>query len=184
MKLPLAYYGDPILRQKCALIEEINDNVRQLINDMIETMTAQKGVGLAAPQVHQNLAIFLTCPPVKDLEDPEKWAPGELKVFINPKIISYSDDTSTYGQGCLSIPKVYGDVTRPFKIVVTATNLNGESFTEEFTDYAAQVVMHENDHINGVLFIDRLDNKDRKKVEPQLRTLKKHYDMQKKFQSK
>ncbi len=184
MKLPLAYYGDPILRQKCKPINEITPEIRQLVDDMIDTLEAQKGVGLAAPQINQPIALFITQAPSKDPNNPDKWIPGELIIFINPKIISYSDDTSTYGQGCLSIPKVYGDVTRPFKIVVTASDLEGKEFTKEFTDFEAQAVMHENDHINGVLFIDRLDLKERKKLEPQLRELKKNYDMKKRFQSK
>ncbi len=184
MKLPLAYYGDPILRQKCNKVTEINQDIHQLVNDMIETLEAQKGVGLAAPQVKHPIALFMTFAPKKDESNPEKWIPGELKIFINPKIVSYSEDTSTYAQGCLSIPKVYGDVTRPFRIVVTATDLKGNEFTEEFTDFEAQAIMHENDHINGVLFIDRLDPKEKKKLEPQLRELKKNYDMKQKFQSK
>jgi peptide deformylase len=184
MKLPLAYYGDPILRVKCSQVKEINDDIRQLVNDMIETLEEYKGAGLAAPQVHRDLALFMTFAPVRDPENPEKWLKPRLRVFINPKIISYSKDESVWGQGCLSIPKIFGDVRRPFTIVVTATDLDGNSFTEEFSDYEAQAVMHENDHINGVLFIDRLEMRERKKLEPQLRELKKKYDLIRKSEAK
>lgn len=184
MKLPLAYYGDPILRTKAAAIAKIDDHIRQLVSDMTETLEEHKGVGLAAPQVRHSLALFITCAPIKVSDEPEKWEPGQVRVFINPKIISYSEDESVWNQGCLSIPKIYGDVRRPFTILVEATDLEGNIFTEEFYDYEAQVVMHENDHINGVLFIDRLDSHERKKIEPQLRELKKRYDMLKKFGKK
>lgn len=183
MRLPLAYYGDPILRKKCAQITEITPEIRQLVQDMIETLEEQKGVGLAAPQIKSPIALFLTQAPNRDINDPEKWIPGKLLVFINPKITSYSEETSTYSQGCLSIPKVYGDVTRPFRITVVALDLDGKEFTQEFSDFEAQAIMHENDHLNGVLFIDRLDQKERKNLEPHLRALKKKYDMTKKFQS-
>lgn len=172
MKLPLAYYGDPILRKKGARIEEINDEIRQLVADMIDTMYESNGIGIAAPQVHRSLALFIICRMQKDQEG--KWNyTDKTQVFINPKIVSYSEEKTCISEACLSIPKVSGNVSRPYKVTVTATDLEGKEFTMEFTDLEAHIVLHENDHINGVLFIDRVDAKERKLMEPNLRSLKK-----------
>lgn len=172
MKLPLAYYGDPILRKKAARVEEINDEIRELVANMIDTMYQTDGIGIAAPQVHHSLALFVICRMYKDEEG--RWNSSDKnQVFINPKIISYSDEKTRYSEGCLSIPKINGYVSRPFKVVVTATDLDGQEFTKEFTDLEAHIVLHENDHINGVLFIDRMEAKERKLIEPKLRAFKK-----------
>jgi peptide deformylase len=84
-----------------------------------------------------------------------------------------SEETTTESEGCLSIPKIYGDVKRPQRIVIQAMNEKGEPFTKEFTDFEAHIVLHENDHINGVLFIDRLSASEKKQIEHKLRDLKK-----------
>lgn len=173
MKLPLAYYGDPILRKKAAHIEAIDDDIRNLAQDMIETMEAHDGIGLAAPQVHRSVALFIISVPIQNPDD--SWTPGPLKVFINPKILSYSDDLWGYSEGCLSIPTVYEEVLRPFKVTIKATDLEGNEFVEEFEELAAHAVMHENDHVNGVLFIDRLPPKKRKQLDQVLRQIKKKY---------
>lgn len=174
MKLPLAYYGHPILRKKAQPITDINDTIRQLVDDMTETMEFNHGCGLAAPQVHQSVALFITSIP--HYAEDDTVIPGKLRVFINPKIISYSAEEWTCEEGCLSIPDLRGEVTRPFKITIQATNLNGEVFTEEFEEFDAHVMMHENDHLNGVLYTDRLPPKQKKEIENYLRTLKKKYN--------
>ncbi|MBA3237161.1 MAG: peptide deformylase [Parachlamydiaceae bacterium] len=172
MKLPLAYYGDPILRKKGALITEINDEIRQLVNNMIDTMLALKGIGLAAPQVHASLALFIA---YFIKEDEEKIDRNKIRVFINPKITFYSLDLSCYSEGCLSIPKLHGDVDRPMTIEIEALDLDGRIFTEKYHDFDAHIILHENDHINGVLFVDRLYPKERKKIESTLREIKKKF---------
>lgn len=171
MILKLAYYGDPILRKKCAPVEEINEEIRILIQDMIETMHSKSGIGISAPQVHHDKALFLICPQYKNSNG--EWKSGQVQVFINPKIIEKSEETTTANEGCLSIPKLYGDVKRPKRVVVQAQDEQGTLFTKEFTDFEAHMVLHENDHINGVLFIDRLSPTDKKRLEPNLRALKK-----------
>lgn len=173
MKLPLAYYGDPILRKKGARIDEVNDELRQLINDMEETLIAHDGVGLAAPQVHQSLALFMVNISVQVA--PDKWVHGKTHVFINPKIIEYSDEENMRDEACLSIPGLYGPVSRPSRIKVEATDVEGNRFTKEYTGLEARVIMHENDHINGVLFIDRVRGKERQELDKQLRNIKKKY---------
>lgn len=176
MKLPIAYYGDPILRKKGSQIETITDEIRQLVNNMIETMIASKGIGLAAPQVGQSLSLFLAYFFENEEDEKETVQPEKVRVFINPKIINYSKELTCYSEGCLSIPKLYADVERPLHITVSAMDLNGKTFTEEFHDFDAHLILHENDHVNGVLFIDRLSTKERKLIEPQLRQIKKKYN--------
>lgn len=173
MKLPLAYYGDPILRKKTSPVHEINDVIKQLVTDMNETMEANDGCGLAAPQVHQSISLFITCIP--RYIDEETVLPGELRVFINPKIISYSEETWACKEGCLSIPGLREMVSRPLKVTIQATHLDGQLFEEEFVGFDAHVIMHENDHLNGVLYIDRLPPKRKKEIESFLRELKKKY---------
>lgn len=173
MILKMAYYGDPILRKKAAPVEKITDEIKDLAKNMIETMQERKGVGLAAPQIHHSLALFVTQFP--DQTNPDEWVPGEVLVFINPKILEVNDECSYYSEGCLSIPGLYEDVPRPTKIKITAQDLDGNTFVKELTDYNARICMHENDHINGVLFIDRLTPKQKKEIEPFLRAIKKKY---------
>jgi peptide deformylase len=173
MKLPLLYYGNPLLRKKGARIAEINGEIRQIVDDMMETMHGSDGIGLAAPQVGHSLSLFIAMRMKEDEQG--EWQEGPLQVFINPVIVSYSQEVTTYNEGCLSLPKLYCDVTRPRTVTMTATDLEGKEFTEEFCDFQAHIVLHENDHVNGVLFIDRLDSKSRKALEPELRAIKKKY---------
>jgi len=177
MVLKLAYYGNPILRKKTVRIAEITPEIHQLVQEMVDTMHAHNGIGLAAPQVKQSISLFITEVPIKVSEDPEddRWDPGQLRVFINPKILSHSENAWTYAEGCLSIPEVRGEVIRPVSVVVRATDLEGKEFEKEFHGLEARCIMHENDHINGVLFIDRMANKDRKAIEEKLHEVKKQF---------
>jgi peptide deformylase len=172
MKLPIAYYGHPILRKKAALVDTITPEIRKLVDDMIETMITSNGVGLAAPQVHHSIAMFIAC---FIEEDDEELDPNKVRVFINPKIIKFSDRQSPGSEGCLSIPRIYRDVDRPVSIELTALDLSGRAFTEVFNGYSARVILHELDHLHGVLFIDRLPSKQRKALELQLRAIKKKF---------
>lgn len=173
MRLPVAYYGEPVLRKKCQKVEIFDEKLKQLVADMEETMTVHDGIGLAAPQVHISLALFIINIPEEI--DEEKWVPGKTRVFINPKILKYSEEEWLRGEGCLSIPQVFGQVWRPMHITVEATDLDGNRFTEDFSGLAARAIMHENDHINGVLFIDRIRGKERQEIETELREVKKKY---------
>lgn len=173
MILKLAYYGDSILRKKGARIEVITDDIRKLVVDMEETMYANNGIGLAAQQVHKDLALFIIS---IGKEGPDKtWINGPLKVFINPKILEYSTETSVLSEGCLSIPNTELNIVRPRWVKIEATDLNGNTFIEEFSDLAAHCILHENDHINGVLHIDRYKAKDKTKLNNHLRKIKKEY---------
>lgn len=174
MQLPIMYYGNPVLRKKGARVEGITDELRQLVKDMEETLIAHDGIGLAAPQVNHSIALFLTR--VAENTDEDRNAPCETRVFINPKILEYSQEEWWRGEGCLSIPEVYAPVSRPCRIKVEATDMNGNRFVEEFKGLPARCIMHENDHINGVLFVDRVHGKDREKLEPYLRIIKKQFN--------
>lgn len=170
MELPLAFYGEPLLRKKGLPINEINDDIRKLVADMIDTMHVRNGIGLAAPQVFRSLALFVTHVPVR--QEDGSWADGPLRVFINPKVISASEETVIDSEGCLSVPKIHADVARPIRVTIRAQDLEGHIFEETFEGLAARCVLHENDHTNGMLFIDRVRGKVRKELEPLLRELK------------
>lgn len=178
MILKLAYYGDPILRQKGAQIAEITDEIRGFVNDMIETLHSMpNAIGLAAPQVHRSLSIFVI--EVPELGENKTWTPGVLRVFINPKILSVSENSCIYQEGCLSIPNIYEDVERPIEVTIEAQDLEGNKFVEKFQGYTARAILHENDHVNGVLFVDRIRGKKRQDLEPLLREVKKKYYLKK-----
>lgn len=174
MKLTFAYYGNPILRKKALPVGPITDEIKDLIAAMIESMDQKDGIGIAAPQVSHSLALFITRVPIEKEND--EWDQGEVKIFINPKILEYSKEEDSYSEGCLSIPKVYGDVFRPVKIKVEATDISGNRFVEEFSGLNARAILHENDHINGVLFIDRMNADERKLLDAKLRDIKKKFN--------
>lgn len=173
MKLPLRYYGDPILRQKAQPVEAITEEIRQLCLDMIETMLAYNGIGLAAPQVGHLVRIFVSNVAYEDEEGEVHL--GDPVVYINPVLVEPSDSLVERSEGCLSIPKLYAAVARPLKITVEAMDIEGKSFTKECYGYHARNIMHENDHLNGVLFIDRIKGKRRTLLEPELRRIKLQY---------
>lgn len=173
MKLPFAYYGNPILRKKCLRVESITEEIKIFINQMVESLVEKNGWGLSAPQVSSDLRIFITAVP-EELPD-GKWKPAKLRVFINPEILSVNEKTWITQEGCLSIPKLYAEVERPISVVVKATDLEGNVFEEEFTGWEGRCVLHENDHLNGVLFVDRIKGKEREELEPLLKKIKKRF---------
>lgn len=140
--------GEDVLRQKSVPIkdEEINDELRALAEEMFETMENANGVGLACPQIGKNIRMF-----VAEADDDVK------RVFINPQIIATSDDSVPYEEGCLSVPQVYENIMRPSKVTVQAQDQNGKKFTLEAEGLLARIIQHENDHLEGVIFIDRGD---------------------------
>lgn len=170
-RLPVALYGDPVLRQKVEPVEEITDEIRELVQDMLDTCEAENGIGIAAPQVSSSLSVMLIVP----FQETER---GEFEylepiIFINPKLSDPADDMDIQPEGCLSIPGVRGHVTRPESITVEWMDLEGKQQKQTFHGYTARQIMHENDHLNGVLFVDRLEKKERRRMEDQLQVLKK-----------
>jgi peptide deformylase len=137
--------NDATLRTKALPIKDIDDAVRALAQEMIHAMIAGHGVGLAAPQIGRSERIFVVG---IDGESP--------RVFINPSIIETSQELAEYEEGCLSIPGLYCDVTRPAAVRVQAWNERGRPFNLEAEGFLARVILHEYDHLEGVLFVDRL----------------------------
>ena len=140
-------YGDDVLRKKCRKVDAVNDRLRVLIKDMIETMYAADGVGLAAPQVG-----ILKRLVVIDIGE------GPV-VLINPEILSM-EGRYVDVEGCLSVPGEQGEVERPEKLTVRSLNENGEEVTYEAEDLFARAVCHELDHLDGVLFVDKIIKKE------------------------
>ncbi len=175
MILPLVIYGDPRLRQKSAEIKEITEEIKSFASDMEETMRYANGIGLAAPQVGKNIRLFIIC--LDAAEYPKQVDPptNKIQVFINPTISDPSEATVTDEEGCLSIPGIHGDVERPQKIHIKALDLDGNAFSEDVEEWKARMLMHENDHINGTLFIDRMEKNERKLLDPKINALKKKY---------
>lgn len=169
--LPLAYYGDAVLRRKADPITEITDDLKKLVEEMIETMDACGGIGLAAPQVHHSIRLFIIRKPIEIGH--EKLEPGEVLVFINPKLSLPSKETWIASEGCLSIPSFRSSVTRPKEITIEYTSLDGTQEKKQVAGWEARVIMHENDHINGVLFVDRLSKEEQLKIKHFLQTLEK-----------
>ena len=139
----LRYEGDELLRKKSREVAVVDDRIRTLMNDMVETMYANEGVGLAAPQVGILKRVI-----VIDVED------GNVYKMANPKIITKSGE-QTGQEGCLSVPEKKGIVTRPMNVTVEYTNENGETVKLDAEEILARAICHEIDHLNGVLFIDR-----------------------------
>lgn len=173
MILPLVYYDNHILRMRSEKVKEVTPEIKQFIYDMIETMDAMNGVGLAAVQVGKHLRILVIRPIEKDQKDAVL---GEPLVFINPKLTNPSEKTEILPEGCLSIPGIHLEVERPYSIQVEALDINGHPFEKTLVGYIARQLMHENDHLNGVLFIDRLTAKKRKEIEPNLKAIKVKYN--------
>ncbi|MGM0439757.1 MAG: peptide deformylase [Chlamydiota bacterium] len=169
MDLQLAYYGDPILRQKAQEVGEIDEEIKALVAAMIDVMDQKSGIGLAAPQVSKSLRIFI----IRQYDKGTSGDIGEPQVFINPKLSYPSQEILEDEEGCLSVPGVYAEIERPAAITVEAQDLEGNFFTKTFHGYPAREIMHENDHLNGVLFIDRMMAKERKEIDQMLKKLKK-----------
>jgi peptide deformylase len=140
--LDIRVLGDPILREVTRPVAEVTPGLRQLIEDMFETMYAARGIGLAAPQVGRTERVA-----VIDVDGP--------MVLINPEIIE-SDGREKGEEGCLSIPEVYGDVDRATRIVVRALDADGNEYRHETSELRARCILHEVDHLHGRLFIDYL----------------------------
>ncbi len=173
MKRKLCYYGNPVLRKKAIKVTAVTDEIKQLVHDMIETMDARNGVGLAASQVGELWQIFVIRPEIET--DSDEFLLGEPVVYINPELSNPSEEMQTGPEGCLSVPGVHMEVTRPRSIHVKAMDLEGNIFEEDAADFKARELMHENDHLNGVLYIDRLTSEQKKEIQPILKEIKEKY---------
>jgi peptide deformylase len=146
---PILTYPDPRLREVAKPVEKVDDAIRALVEDMAETMYDAPGVGLAANQIGVPVRIF-----VIDIAQEDE--PSELRVFINPEIIE-KDGVQLYREGCLSFPGVAEDVKRAATVKVRALDASGESFELEADGLLAVAIQHENDHLDGVLMVDKFN---------------------------
>lgn len=145
--LPILSYPDPRLRTIAEPVKKVDDEIKTLIDDMIETMYAAKGIGLAATQVDRHIQLI-----VMDLSENN----DNPRVFINPKVTPLIEDKKPYEEGCLSVPDVYDSVERPTKVKIEALDGDGNPFEEIAEGLLAVCIQHEMDHLNGVLFVDYL----------------------------
>jgi peptide deformylase len=152
---------DKQLRLVSKPIEKVTAEIRQLVDDMFETMYAAPGIGLAAIQVAQPLRLITMDLAKRDENGETQQQP---RVFINPEILSASEDLSVYEEGCLSIPEYYEEVERPAKVRVRFTDLDGKVHEEDAEGLYATCIQHEIDHLNGVLFIHHLSKLKRDRV--------------------
>ena len=154
MIYPIAAYGSPVLKRKASPIEKDHEGLEQLIEDMFETMYECAGVGLAAPQISKPIRLFVVdATPFKD-DDPA--LDGFKRVVINPQIVEESGEKWRFNEGCLSIPGIREDVMRNPVVVLKYHDAEFNEKEETFTGLAARVIQHEYDHLEGVLFTDRI----------------------------
>jgi len=162
---PILIHPDPRLKKLCEPVAEITVEIRQLAADMLETMYAAPGIGLAAPQVGvTKRVIVMDC--IKD-------GPPEPIALVNPEIVWASEDQTVYEEGCLSIPEVYNDITRPAEVAVRWTDLDGKTQERQFSGLSATCVQHEIDHLDGKLFIDYLGPLKRQMITRKMEKLKR-----------
>jgi peptide deformylase len=178
MVLPIVMYGTPVLRQKGARIEAVTPTIKKLIGDMLETMYAFKGIGLAAQQV--GVPIQLTVIDVRGVTD----RPSSMEIdgepvdigsympliLINPEITPVGEPVSG-PEGCLSFPEVFADIRRPEVVDIKALDGEGKRISFRFGGLLARAAQHETDHLHGILFIDRMDKKTKEELRPDLEDL-------------
>ena len=152
--LPIAQLPDPVLRRKAHKIATVNKELQTLVDDMIETLRAAPGVGLAAPQVSQSIRLIVIEYGEED-EDGNQIEPKKLYVMINPEIVSASEEKEMGIEACLSIPNLAGDVERHSALVVKGLNRFGRPTRVKANGWLAIIFQHEIDHLDGVLFTDR-----------------------------
>jgi peptide deformylase len=157
MILPIVAYGDPVLKKKAEEIDEDYPDLQKLIDNMFETMYNAKGVGLAAPQIGRGIRLFVVdATPVAEGEDGDPSCEDFKRVFINPIILEEEGTEWSYEEGCLSIPNIREEVLRKPNVKIEYYDENWDLYEEELDGFAARVVQHEYDHIEGKLFLDKI----------------------------
>lgn len=183
MIYPIVVYGDPVLRKKCVDIDQNYEGLSQLIKDMYDTMYDASGVGLAAPQIGKAIRLFvIDASPfaeVEEGEEPEfteeelKEMNGFKKTFINARILEEVGEEWKFSEGCLSIPKIREDVLRKPKLTIEYLDEKFKKHTETYDGVIARVIQHEYDHIEGVLFTDKISPFKRKLISGKLADISK-----------
>ena len=184
--LPIITLPDPLLRKASAPIERVDDELRKLADDMLETMYDAPGIGLAAIQVGVPLRVLVidlqpddpdaepeVCTAHGDHHHTHQPVKKEPRVFINPEIFDPSEELSVYSEGCLSVPEIYADVERPARVRARWQDLDGKAHEEEIEGLLATCLQHEIDHLEGILFIDHLSRLKRQMAVKKLEKLRK-----------
>lgn len=176
MILPIVGYGDAVLRKKGEEISKDYPELNQLINNMFDTMYNANGVGLAAPQIGLAVRLFvIDTIPFSENDDLSKQEQEELngfkKVFINAKILKEEGGLWAFNEGCLSIPGIHEDVVRHDKITIEYFDENFNKHTEEYDGLRARVIQHEYDHIEGILFTDKISSLKKRLIEKKLKNI-------------
>ncbi len=168
--LKIIPYGNPFLRKQSARIENIDKDTVRLIDDMIDTLHAAKGLGLASPQVGVSRMLFIVDWSMLDESDGEKDDDG-VEVYINPALKKVAEKTASGEEGCLSLPGITATVERIDQVEISYQNLDGEEVEKVLDGFPARVVQHECDHLMGILFIDRISTRERNRVKPKLQDI-------------
>lgn len=171
MILPITVYGNPILRKVASKIDESYEGLNELIANMFETMYKAEGVGLAAPQINKGIRLLVI--DATPFEEDEPALKGFKKAFINPEIIEYKGDEELFNEGCLSLPGIREDVSRPTKIKVKYQDENFDTFEEEWDGVKARIFQHEYDHLEGKLFVDKISAIKRRLINSKLNAIQK-----------
>ncbi|MFZ5561529.1 MAG: peptide deformylase [Pseudomonadota bacterium] len=166
MILPILEFPDPRLRIKAKPVEAVDAAVRRLIDDMLETMYAAQGIGLAATQVDRHVQLI-----VMDLSE----AKNEPQVFVNPALRPLCEEKAPYDEGCLSVPGFYETVERPARVRIHALDRDGKAFEKEAEGLLAVCIQHEIDHLNGKLFVDYLSSLKRERIKKKLEKQQKQH---------
>ncbi len=170
MIYPIVLYGDPILKKRGEDVTPDSADIKQLSEDMFETMYQANGIGLAAPQIGISLRMFIVdSSPI----DEEEGRDGFKRVFINPEVIESSGDSWNFEEGCLSIPGIRADVQRPPSVTIRYQDEDWQEHTETLDGMAARIVLHEYDHVEGVLFTDRINGLKRRLLKGKLNSISK-----------
>lgn len=176
MILPVVAYGDPVLKRMAEEIDKDYDGLDTLIDNMFETMYNASGVGLAAPQIGKPVRLFIVdaSPFGEDEDDPEAQKVKDFKeVFINAEIIDRTGEEWAFQEGCLSIPNIREDVNRQYSISIRYYDRNWNLQEKEFDGYAARIIQHEYDHIDGILFTDLLNPLKKRMLKRKLQDISK-----------
>lgn len=166
--IPIRVFGDKILRQKTKPIQNIDENLIEFIRQMYETMEQAHGIGLAANQVGFDGSVFIV-----DISAVEGYENFKPITFINPKIVSQSDETKPFQEGCLSLPNLRAEVIRPASVEIVYYDINMKENKLIADDLLARVIQHEYDHLQGILFTDRLDPQTKEQVKKDLLQIKR-----------
>jgi peptide deformylase len=165
---------NPLLKQVSKNVDAVDDRLRALMDDMLETMYAAPGIGLAAIQIGEPVRVI-----VMDLQEKPEGAPEDAegvknpRYFVNPEIVWSSEELAPYEEGCLSVPEIYDEVLRPARVRIKYLDYNGNPVEEEASGLFATCIQHEMDHLNGVLFIDHLSKLKRDRAVSKVKKMKR-----------